>query len=109
MESGKIAKRIGIGVAFVVALLAFLLFWFTVNSSTCSRNVSRWQAEYGHGVDRVVTLYSATGEEIGRWEGNIDVEYIDGRVDLVFFDGLGRVVDRVVINPGSGSVVVDQV
>ncbi|MBE6480128.1 MAG: hypothetical protein E7Z98_06430 [Olsenella sp.] len=108
MESGKIAKRIGIGVAFVVALLAFLLFWFTVNSSTCSRNVSRWQAEYGHGVDRVVTLYSATGEEIGRWEGNIDVEYIDGRVDLVFFDSLGRVVDRVVINPGSGSVVVDQ-
>ena len=37
------------------------------------------------------------------------LEYVDGRVDLVFFDGYGRVVDRVVVSPGSGSLVVDQV
>ena len=109
MDGTKVAKRVGIGIGIIVLLIVGALVWFTVNSSSCSRTVSRWQAEYGHGVDRVVTLYSATGEEIGHWEGNIDVEYVDGRVDLVFFDSYGRVVDRVVVSPGSGSLVVDQV
>ena len=90
-------------------VLAVLIVWLTLTSSSCSRQVSRWEAEYGRGVEREVTLYSMTGEEIGHWEGIIDVEYTDGRVDLMFFDENGDFVDRVVVNPGAGSLVVDQV
>ena len=92
----------------IVAALAVFVVWLTLISSSCSRQVSRWEAEYGRGVGREVTLYSATGEEIGHWEGTIDVEYVDERVDLMFFDDAGNVVDRVVITPGSGSLVIDQ-
>ena len=105
----KAVKRAFSIAAVIVTALAIFVIWITVTSSSCSRQVSRWEAEYGHGVDREVTLYSATGEEIGHWEGTIDVEYVDDRADLMFFDEYGNVVDRVVINPGSGTLVVDQV
>lgn len=105
----NVPKRIAVGVVFAILFVAFLVGWFVFNSSSCSRTFSRWEAEYGHGVEREVTLYSASGEEIGRWQGVIDVEYIDGRVDLIFFDSLGRMSDRVVVTPGAGSLVVDQV
>lgn len=105
----KVIKKASTAVAVLAFAVVAFLVWLAVNSSSCSRTVSRWEAEYGHGVERVVTLYSATGEEIGRWEGIIDVEYLDDRIDMVFFDGNGAVSDRVVVNPGSGSLVVDQV
>ncbi len=96
-------------VGILVTALSVLFIWLALTSSSCSRTVSRWEAEYGHGVDRVVTLYSATGEEIGTWQGIIDVSYETDRVDLLFFDENGTVIDRVVITPGSGMLVVDQV
>ena len=96
-------------IAAIVAVLAVVAIWLTIMSSSCSRQISRWQAEYGRGINREVTLYSATGEEIGHWEGIIDVEYVDDRVDLMFFDENGNVVDRVTVTPGSGSLVIDQV
>ncbi|MCR4870928.1 MAG: hypothetical protein K5859_06505 [Atopobiaceae bacterium] len=102
----KIAVVIG---TCLLSVLAVLIVWLTLTSSSCSRQVSRWEAEYGRGVEREVTLYSMTGEEIGHWEGIIDVEYTDGRVDLMFFDENGDFIDRVVVNPGAGSLVVDQV
>ena len=96
-------------IGVIVAVIAVAVIWLTITSSSCSRQISRWQAEYGRGINREVTLYSATGEEIGRWEGIIDMEYVDERVDLMFFDENGSVVDRVTINPGSGSLVIYQV
>ena len=92
----------------ITVLLVAFMVWLTLISSSCSRQMSRWEAEYGRGVGREVTLYSATGEEIGHWEGIIDVEYVEERVDLLFFDNNGTVIDRVVVTPGSGSLVVDQ-
>lgn len=105
----KVVKKIGTVTAILAFAVVAVLVWLAVNSSSCSRTVSRWEAEYGRGVERVVTLYSATGEEIGRWEGVIDVEYVDERVDMVFFDEHGTVSGRVVVSPGSGSLVVAQV
>lgn len=105
----KVVKRIGTATAILAFAVVAVLVWLVVNSSSCSRTFSRWEAEYGRGVERVVTLYSATGEEIGRWEGVIDVEYVEERVDMVFFDERGVVNGRVVVSPGSGSLVVTQV
>lgn len=97
------------GITGVIAVLLLAgIIWLAVNSSSCSRTLSRWQAEYGRGVEREVTLYSASGEQVGHWEGIIDVEYIDDRVDPVFFDERGAVSDRVIVNPGAGTLVVDE-
>ena len=104
----KLLKRSVLAVIGTVILVAGLVAWFIFNSSSCSRTFSRWEAEYGHGVEREVTLYSASGEQVGHWEGVIDVEYIDDRVDLIFFDSYGRVNDRVIINPGAGTLVIDE-
>lgn len=105
----KTAKRIVTAICSIATLIVIALIVLVINSSSCSRTMSRWEAEYGHGVNRIVTLYSATGEEIGRWEGNIDVDYTGERVDILFFDEHGNLIDRVVVTPGSGSLVVDQV
>ena len=59
-----------------------------------------------------MTLYSATGEEIDQWRGIIDVDYEEyggTHADLMFFDEDGNVVDRVIVDVGSGTLVVDQV
>lgn len=108
MDSKKIAARIGrvAGVILIALLIGFV--WFRFGSSSCSRQLTRMESEYGRGVLREVTLYTASGEQIGHWEGRIDVEYIADRVDLVFFNEYGIASDRVVINPGSGSLVVDE-
>ena len=100
----KIAVAIG---TCLLTVLAVLIVWLTLTSSSCSRQVSRWEAEYGRGVEREVTLYSMTGEEIGRWEGIIDVEYTDGRVDLMFFDENGDEYLQVDLNNALAKIIPD--
>lgn len=107
----KVKVALGAG-GVALAILIAIIIWFTVNSSSCSREVTRWRSEYGYGVERVVTLYSATGEEIDQWRGIIDVDYEEyggTHADLMFFDEDGNVVDRVIVDVGSGTLVVDQV
>lgn len=108
----RTVKRVGGIAGAIVVLLLAVVIWFTVNSSSCSREVTRWRSEYGYGVERVVTLYSATGEQIDQWEGIIDVDYDEygsTHADLMFFDEDGNVVDRVIIDVGAGTLVVEQV
>lgn len=65
------------------------------------------ESENNYGVMRTVTAYSSTGEQIGKWHGKIDVQYVGGesiaeRVDIVVFDG-SEPVDRIIV---SGAIVV---
>ena len=84
------------------------------SNSGIERQKLKQESEMGYGVARTVKAYSATGEQIGEWHGNIDVEYAsdkteggvgDTRVDLVFFDG-STATDRIVIS-GAAIVVTD--
>lgn len=87
-------------------IIAALIAASLAGCSSIERQQMRNQSEYGYGVPRTVTAYSTTGEQVGQWNGNIDVAYVaEGgvpRVDLVIFDG-EKAVDRVVI---SGAIVV---
>lgn len=96
-----------LAIAVVVALSA-------CTNSGIEREKLKRESEFGYGVARTVKAYSSTGEPIGEWHGNIDVEYVsekteggvgDTRVDLVFFDG-DTATDRIVIS-GGAIVVVD--
>lgn len=76
--------------------------------ASCTRELNRMETDFGKGVPRTVTLYSATGEVVQRWEGVIDAEYSDdGHVDLLFFDDEGNVLDRIIVSVGGGSLIID--
>ena len=76
--------------------------------ASCTRELNRMETDFGKGVARTVTLYSATGEQVQSWEGIIDAEYSDdGHVDLLFFDEEGNVQDRIIVSVGGGSLVID--
>ena len=47
-----------------------------------------WDSNMSNGLDREVIVYSATGEEIWRYEGKCDISYADGRV--LFDDENGK-------------------
>ncbi len=92
---------------FIAALVAVALVGCT--NSDRVRNQLRDESEDNYGIERTVTAYSSTGEEIGQWHGKIDVQYVGGtsyaeRVDVVVFDG-ETPVDRIIIS--GATVVVD--
>lgn len=98
-------------ISAVVVLYFVLLFGGCTNSDR-ARNQLRRESEDNYGTMRTVTAYSQTGKELGSWHGKIDVQYaydgsdgkVNGRVDLVVFDG-ETPVDRIVIS--NAIVVVD--
>ena len=71
----KIATFI-IDIAMVVAIVGCL----TGCSASFKRGVKDFHSEYGGGLNRTVTAYSATGEKIGEWHGKIDVEIDENRL-----------------------------
>ena len=90
-------------VAFVAALLLSVLAIVTVcglaGCSSFSRNVKSAVSDYSGGLNRTVTLYDNTGNEIKSWHGKIDLESNDQEV---FFDLNGK---RVIIQ---GGIVVSE-
>ena len=91
----------------IAALLMALALAGCTNSDK-ARNQLRQETEDNYGIERTVTAYSTTGEQIGQWHGKIDVQYATSssgtweRVDVVIFDG-ETPVDRIII---SGAIVV---
>ena len=69
--------------------------------ASCSRMGKSVESNVGGGLDRTVTLYSNTGEELRKWSGKIDLE---DDSDEVLFDLDGK---RVVIQ--GGIVVTEEV
>lgn len=100
-------KRLAIMVALALTLTG------CATNSDKARYEMKQQSEDNYGVMRTVTAYTQAGEQIGQWHGKIDVTYaydggseskINGRVDLVVFDG-SEPVDRIVIS--NAIVIVD--
>ena len=98
-----------------IATLLMALALVGCTNSDKARNQLRQEAEDNYGIERTVTAYSTTGEQIGQWHGKIDVQYTTNssqyttnsswgweRVDVVIFDG-ETPVDRIII---SGAIVI---
>lgn len=82
----------------VVAGTAALIVWWIVawnSTESAKRFWKSWDSNWEGGIERTVTAYSYTGEELGKWSGRFDLEEHEDRV--VFDDEDGR---RVIIRGG---------
>lgn len=85
--------------ALIVSVLAIVIICGLAGCSSCSRSVKSMSSDFSGGINRTVTLYDNTGNEIKSWHGKIDLESNDQEV---FFDLNGK---RVIIQ---GGVVVSE-
>ena len=92
-------RRVALIAALVVSVLAIVIVCGLAGCSSCSRSVKSISSDIDGGLDRTVTLYDNTGNEIKSWHGKIDLESNDQEV---FFDLNGK---RVIIQ---GGIVVSE-
>lgn len=92
-------RRVAFVSALVVSVLAIVIVCGLAGCSSCSRSVKSMSSDICGGLDRTVTLYDNTGNEIKSWNGKIDLESNDQEV---FFDLNGK---RVIIQ---GGIVVSE-
>ena len=92
-------RRVAFVAALIVSILAIVIVCGLAGCSSCSRSVKSISSDIDGGLDRTVTLYDNTGNEIKSWHGKIDIESNDQEV---FFDLNGK---RVIIQ---GGVVVSE-
>ena len=92
-------RRVAFVAALIVSVLAIVTVCGLAGCSTFSRNVKSATSDINGGLNRTVTLYDNTGNEIKSWRGKIDLESNDQEV---FFDLNGK---RVIIQ---GGIVVSE-
>lgn len=87
-------------------LTGILLIGCCFMSTGCAsweRKKKNWSSELGNGLDRIVRVYSATGELIETYEGKFDIDYDSNRV--LFDDENGN---RHCVYFENGTVLVDE-
>lgn len=71
--------------------LCFAIFsgvkWFYMNTATGQRAKINERSELTGGLDRTITVYTADGNIIAQYEGQIDIQANDGGFVLFDFDG----------------------
>lgn len=85
-------KSINTIVAIAIITLSFLsykgLSWYYQSTASGQRALTDQQSELKNGLERIITVYTADGDVIARYEGRIDIEGNDG--GYVIFDFEGR-------------------
>lgn len=89
----KKCKRIAMIV--IVGIMAVML----CGCESCSRASKSIASDFGGGLNRTVTVYSNTGEEIKSWSGKFDVTESESEV---YFDLDGK---RIIIH---GGIVINE-
>ena len=82
-----------------VILVAAAAIGTTGCSETTKRSIKSLQSEYGGGLNRTVTVYDYSGNEIDSWTGKFDVTASENEL---FFDLDGK---RVIIH---GGIVINE-
>ena len=83
------AARIASGVASVaaVAITLVIMLWYYGNTASGQRAIVSQKSELSGGLQRTVTVYTADGEVIARYSGEIDIQGNDGGYVLFDFNG----------------------
>lgn len=88
-KSHKTIAAILISVCVISGAIAFGV---TTQTESFQRQMRTAESNYTGGIERTVTVYSYTGQEIDSWSGKFDVE-ADGDSNEVMFDSEdGRVI-----------------
>lgn len=74
---------IGVTVLAIAGLLAGMLWYFS-NTASGRRAMIDQKSDLNNGMDRTITVYTADGKEIAKYEGKIDISSADGYVKFDF-------------------------
>lgn len=85
---GTIPTVISIIVGIVLILLIlFGLFWYYKNTAVGQRAMVDQRSNFKNGLKRTITVYTATGDIIAQYQGQIDIEGNDGGYVIFDFEG----------------------
>lgn len=72
-------------------VLIFILYsgmhWYFTSTASGRRAVVDQQSELNNGLSRTITVYTADGNVLAEYEGNIDIESNDGGYVIFDYDG----------------------
>lgn len=89
VKKSKIKLVISVSLTLIIMMAAYFgLNWYYTSTASGRRAVIDQQSDINNGLDRVVTVYTADGNVIAKYEGKIDIESNDG--GYVIFDFKGK-------------------
>ena len=85
----SVAGRIAVIITAVLILVGvfFGLNWYFKNTASGQRAVVDQKSNLNNGLERTVTVYTANGDVIATYEGEIDIETNDGGYIKFDFEG----------------------
>lgn len=88
LDSSRSGKAISFIIAGVISIIAFVgMLWYFNCTADGQRQVVDQRSNLSNGLDRVVTVYTADGDVIAQYEGQIDIEANDGGYIKFDFEG----------------------
>lgn len=84
-------KAVMILCVVIAAILSLVLFlgmrWYYQNTASGQRALTDQKSDLSNGLERTVTVYTADGNVIAQYTGQIDIEGNDGGYVLFDFEG----------------------
>lgn len=71
----------------VIGVLLLGMLWYFNNTASGQRALVDQKSELNNGIERTITVYTADGEIIAEYTGEIDIEGNDGGYVLFDYDG----------------------
>ena len=88
LDFSKSGKAISFIIAGFISLIALGgMLWYFNCTADGQRQIVDQRSNLSNGLDRVVTVYTADGDVIAQYEGQIDIEANDGGYIKFDFEG----------------------
>ena len=88
LDFSKSSKAISFIIAGFISLIALGgMLWYFNCTADGQRQIVDQRSNLSNGLDRVVTVYTADGDVIAQYEGQIDIEANDGGYIKFDFEG----------------------
>lgn len=83
-----VGKCVSVIVSIVLTILLYCgCNWYFTSTASGKRAMIDQRSELNDGLDRVITIYTADGNVLAEYEGNIDIEANDGGYVIFDYDG----------------------
>ena len=88
MEVGTRGKVAAFAIAICISIATLgIMLWYFNGTADGQRQLVDQRSNLSNGLDRVVTVYTADGDVIAQYEGQIDIEANDGGYIKFDFEG----------------------
>lgn len=84
----QVSKCVSVMVSIVLTILLYCgSNWYFTSTASGKRAMIDQRSELNDGLDRIITIYTADGNVLAEYEGNIDIEANDGGYVIFDYDG----------------------